>query len=418
VFNPPPTPFGPIEPALAGPSVSARSAPRLAARTHDTLRIAVVTETYPPELNGVSLTVARLVHHLRGSGHDVEVLRPRQSGETHPKAGERLLPGAGLPFYPGIQFGFPVTRRLTRDWRVRAPDIVHIATEGPLGWSALRAAHAAGIPVTSDFRTRFDRYCTHYGCRWLAPAIDSYLRAFHNRADITFVSTDHLRGELDARGYRRLETVGRGIDTALFTPARRSNALRLTWGAAPADLVVMHVGRLAAEKNLDLAVRAYEAGRARVARARMVWVGDGPERKRLQRRHPQHIFCGALRDEQLATHYASGDLFLFPSLTETFGNVTLEALASGLAIVAFDYAAAAQYGRTGHCAWLAPYGDAESFVAAACMLATSPALLACFRRAAPRAVAAATWPAVLSRFEAHIAALADAAARRAGHAAQ
>ena len=368
------------------------------------LHIALVTETYPPELNGVSLSVRRAVDYLRERGHTVEIVRPRQAADEgrRGRESELLLPGMALPLYPELRFGFPSPRALRSRWTAHRPDVVHVATEGPLGWSALRAARALGIAVTTDYRTHFQRYSSHYGVGWLARPIDAYLRAFHNRAHMTFVSTTALQRELTARGFRNLAHVGRGIDTQLFNPQRRSQRLRLSWGLRESDLGVIYVGRLAPEKNLDLAVRAYERVHAERGGSRMIWVGDGPARRRLQGRHPDHVFAGVRHGVDLASHYASADLFLFPSLTETFGNVTLEALASGLAVIAFNEAAAAQHSRDGSSARLARSGDDNAFIKAAVEVATAPMLAARLRARAPQAVAALSWASVLSALEGHL----------------
>jgi glycosyltransferase involved in cell wall biosynthesis len=279
---------------------------------------------------------------------------------------------------------------------------VHVATEGPLGWSALKAASALGIPVTADYRTHFQRYSGHYGVGWLARPIDAYLRGFHNKAHVTFVSTSALERELTARGFENLAQVGRGVDTSLFTPSRRSPALRASWGLRENDLAVIYVGRLAPEKNLDVTLRAFEAIKAVRDDARMVWVGDGPARGRLQRTHPDHIYAGVQHSAELAKHYASADMFLFPSLTETFGNVTLEALASGLGLIAFNEAAAAQHAQDGLSARLAQTGDEKAFIRAAAEVASNPQLLAKLRANASRTVAALSWTSVLSVFERHL----------------
>jgi glycosyltransferase involved in cell wall biosynthesis len=370
----------------------------------DRLHVAVVTDTYPPELNGVALSLQRAVEFLRARGHNVQVFRPRQAGDggaqTHND--DVLLPGMGLPAYPGVQFGFPAKKRLKQYWGAQRPNVVHVATEGPLGWSALHAARALAIPVTSDYRTHFQRYSSHYGVGWMAHIIGAYLRAFHNRAHMTFVSTSALQGELEARGYRNVARIGRGIDTELFNPQRRSSELRARWGLAENDIAVIHVGRLAPEKNLQLAVRAYDRIREVCPTARMIWVGDGPSRSRLQQACPHHIFAGMQRGIDLAAHYASGDLFLFPSLTETFGNVTLEALASGLALVAFNEGAAAQHTVNNVSARLVPPEDEAAFIGSAVELASARALLARLKAEAPRAVSALSWPAVLAGFESHL----------------
>lgn len=339
-------------------------------RARRTLRIAVVTETYAPEVNGVALSAARFVEGLRRREHEVQLVRPRQDQDQDRSDGasglqDVLTHGVPIPRYPGLRMGLPATRALVRLWGRNRPDVVHVLTEGPLGWSAVSAARKLKLPVISDFRTNFHSYSRHYGVGWLGKPILAYLRKFHNRTLCTLVPTDAMRAELGALGFRDLRVVARGVDTTLFDPARRSEALRTAWGVGPADPVLLHVGRIAAEKNLTALVSAYAAARVQEPRSRLVLVGDGPARAEVQARCPDAIFAGTRRGEDLATHYASADVFLFPSLTETYGNVTLEALASGLAVVAFDYAAAAQTIRHGDNGLLAPMGDAGAFAALA-----------------------------------------------------
>jgi glycosyltransferase involved in cell wall biosynthesis len=230
-----------------------------------------------------------------------------------------------------------------------------------------------GLPATTDFHTNFHSYSAHYGVGFLKRIIGGYLKGFHNRALCTFVPTRQLRAQLLEEGYRGLEVVARGVDTRLFHPARRSPLLRRQWGAEGGDPVVAYVGRIAPEKNLPLVLSAFSAMRQRVPRARLVLVGDGPARARLERLHPEHVFAGMRTHEDLACHYASADLFLFPSITETFGNVTVEAMASGLAIVAFDYAAAREHVVHGYNGLLAPLGDASAFERAAVNLVSDAA---------------------------------------------
>jgi len=333
------------------------------------LRLAIVTETYPPEVNGVSLSLARLVEGLRERNHDIQLVRPRQfrADEAADDEGyaEVLTGGMPIPRYPNLKMGFPARNLLLRQWTLRRPDIVHIVTEGPLGWSALQAAQKLKIPLTSDFRTNFHAYSLHYGIGWLKKPIVAYLRKFHNRTMLTMVPTDQMRLELARLGFRNLRVLARGVDTRLFSPARRSESLRAEWGAARDTPVVLHVGRLAAEKNLDALVAAFQRIRQVRTQARLVLVGGGPEEQGLRRRMPDAVFSGMQRGEALATHYASADLFLFPSCTETFGNVTLEAMASGLPLVAYNYAAAAEHVRHGTHGLLAAFGQTDEFVAMA-----------------------------------------------------
>lgn len=337
------------------------------------LRVAVVTETWPPEVNGVAATVSRVVHGLHDRGHEIQLVRPRQTrGDeaTHEERyAEVLLRGLPIPRYPQLKLGLPSRRALKARWQLQRPDVVHLVTEGPLGWSALQAALQLKLPVVSDFRTNFHAYSSHYGVAWLRGPILAYLRKFHNRTACTMVPTDGLRAELAKSGFANLRVVARGVDTQLFDPARRNPALRAAWGAGPADLVVLCVGRLAAEKNLNLLVQAFEAISAQDRRARLVLVGDGPERAALQQRCPRAVFAGVRHGDDLAAHYASADLFLFPSVTETFGNVVPEAMASGLAVLAFDYAAPAQLLQHGANGLLVPLADNAGFVAQAGRLA-------------------------------------------------
>ena len=366
-------------------------------------RLAMVTETYPPEVNGVAMSMARLVEGLHERHHEMQLVRPTQRPAPGAAGESRfdvvLTRGCAIPRYPHLRMGLPSKRLLVQRWSLRRPDVVHIATEGPLGWSALQAARQLRIPVTTDFRTNFHAYGQHYGIGWLAQPILAYLRMFHNQAHCTMVPTDALRGDLAARGFKRLHVVGRGVDTRLFNPSKRSAALRAQWAVSATTLVLAYVGRLAAEKNLDALLAAFEAVRATRADVRLLFVGDGPLRDALQARCPQAIFAGHRSGEDLAAHYASADMFLFPSLTETFGNVTTEAMASGLPVVAFDSAAAGQLIQHGRNGVLAAGADLPAFVRAALPLAGDAAQRAYLGAAARETACRIDWRSVVSRFE-------------------
>lgn len=366
------------------------------------LHVATVSETYPPEINGVATTLGRMVEGLLGLGHRVQVIRPRQHRDDSPVEGARLqevlAPGLPLPRYPGLRLGLPAKGRLLRLWSEQRPDVVHLVTEGPLAWSALAAARRLGLPVVSDFHTNFHQYSRDYGLGWLYRPIAGYLRGFHNRTDATLVPTAALQADLTEQGYANVRVVSRGVDTALFGPHRRSRQLRAAWGLAENAPAVLYVGRLAPEKNLPLALEAFAAIAALEPRARLVLVGDGPSRGELERAYPQHVFAGMRRGEDLAGHYASGDLFLFPSRTETFGNVTTEALASGLAVVAYEYAAAGELIIDGENGFLAPCGDAPAFIAAAARAIECPTRRAAVRRSARLTAECLDWNRVVADF--------------------
>jgi glycosyltransferase involved in cell wall biosynthesis len=365
--------------------------------------ICVVTETYPPEINGVALTVSQLVSGLIGRGHSVSVVRPfqRESGrfERSLSANATLVRGLPLPGYRGLQFGIPAARRLRRAWWPRQPDAIYVATEGPLGWSAIRAARRLKIPIVSGFHTNYHNYCYHYRVGWLQDAALRYLRWFHNQTDSTLVSSEDLRERLQADGFCNVKVLDRGVDSQLFSPRWRSAELRHKWRVADETPVLIYVGRVAAEKNLEVAIAAYRAMQRINSEIKFVVVGDGPLRLSLEREHPEVIFAGTQQGEQLAQHYASADIFLFASETETFGNVTLEAMASGLGVIAYNYAGAKVHISDGETGVLVPYRDAQAFVESACRLLREPRLLCRMRQQARRHVISLAWPRVVERFE-------------------
>ncbi|MFW5751650.1 MAG: glycosyltransferase family 4 protein, partial [Planctomycetota bacterium] len=305
----------------------------------------------------------------------------------------------GFPLlgYRDLQMGYPRRTALLSRWRRSPPDIVHVATEGPLGLSALLAAADLGIPVSSSFHTNFHQYSGHYGVAPLGPAILSYLRHFHNRTRCTMVPTVTQAQELRSQGIANATVLARGIDTAIFNPARRNPQLRASWGVGPDDPVIGYVGRLAAEKNLDLVCRAFTAVRAANPAARLLLVGDGPEAGRY--REIEGCICaGVRRDAELASHYASCDCFAFASLTETFGNVVTEALACGVPVVAFDYAAAALVLDARSNGRPIPVADADAFIAAVVELASDGALRRGLAAGSSQSVAHLTWDAITDRF--------------------
>jgi len=385
------------------------------------LRLALVTETYPPEVNGVAMTVGRMVDGLLGRGHLIDLVRPRQQAGETPRQrdsyDEMLVPGVALPRYPELKFGLPSVGKLIDRWRKTRPDLVVAVTEGPLGWSALRAARRLGIPTISEFHTNFHSYSAHYGMGWLERPVRGYLRRFHNQNLATLVPSEDIRVRLAEQGFDKLQVVARGVDTQLFSPAKRSMVLRTTWGATEDTQVVAYVGRMAAEKNLPLVLNAFREMQQIRPNSRLVWVGDGPERAALEAAGHDQIFAGMRRGEELAAHYASADVFLFPSTTETYGNVTTEAMASGLAVVAYDYAAAGAHIVQGVNGLKARFNDTADFLDQARYAAGHPQQMRALGQAARETAERHGWDSIVARFEqvAH-AALAEAAANGQGKA--
>ncbi len=374
------------------------------------MKLALVTETFPPEINGVAMTFGVIARELGRRGHTVTVYRPRRSdlpgAATHPEFNEVALPGLPVPGYPLLRFGLPAGTALRRRWRTERPDLVHVATEGPLGASAISAARALGLPVTSSFHTNFHAYTQHYGYASLHRFVLWWLRRVHNRTARTFAPTETLCDELASLGFKNCALLSRGVDTWQFHPARRSGDLRLKWDAAPDNPVILHAGRMAAEKNYPLLFEIFAAMRAANPRCRFVLVGDGPLRAQLQRSHPECVFTGFIPRDELARHYASADVYIHASLTETFGNVLTEALASGLAVAGFDYAAARQFIQHGHNGLAVPTDRPDLLLNAATRLATDAPLRSHLRTHARAAVEPHSWEHVIARFESDLAAVA------------
>lgn len=375
------------------------------------LHVALVTETYPPEINGVANTLAQLVAGLERRGHRVGLVRPRQP--TDRRAGQRARPeaqaahrrdallvaGLPLPGYRGLRFGLPAWRALRRHWQRSRPDAVYIATEGPLGHAALDVAVALRIPTLTGFHTQFQQYCSHYGVGVLMRPIAHLLKRFHNRSNATLVPTRSLQQDLSAAGFHNLHVLSRGVDTARFSPSHRSTTLRQSWGCTERTLVALYVGRIAAEKNVDLALAAFDRIRRIHSDSRCVLVGDGPELPQLRQQHPGCIYTGAKVGHELAVHYASADLFVFPSMTETFGNVLTEALASGVAVLAFDYAAAREHLQDGVNGYSVPMADRAAFLARAEQAARECAHLGALGDAARETAESLSWERVIADLE-------------------
>ncbi len=302
------------------------------------MRITLVSETYFPQINGVSRTLDRLVRHLRQQGDEIQLLIPRYDALSDvPDDSVEIRPfdGVRFPLYREVLLPFTRTATVEKALEAFAPDLVHIATEGPLGLAALRAARRLGLPVASSYHTNFSTYLGKYRLSLLSRMCWRYLRWFHNATGATFCPTPSIRAILEDKGFDSVQIWSRGVDASRFHPELKDNALRSQLGIRPGEKVLLYVGRLAAEKNLDTLLSAWESLPAGHG-SRLLLVGDGPMRETMQRRCDDRvIFAGYRQGEELARIYALADLFVFPSLSETFGNVMLEAMASGVPVLAF-----------------------------------------------------------------------------------
>jgi len=369
------------------------------------------------------MTLSHLVEGLARRGHQLSVLRPRQSreqsqlvndtalstptrsanefpGETPSAFTEHLFRGFPIPGYPLLRLGLPAARSLKKIWAQQRPDLVHVATEGPLGYSALMAARSLKLPTTSSFHTNFHQYSADYGFSLLSQSALRYLRHFHNRTLATLSPTDELNRQLELQGFRNVRLLSRGVNTRVFSPKHRSENLRAQIGLKPDDLLVVHVSRLAPEKNYPLLFEAFRAIQSAVPSAHLVVVSDGPLRRKLARENPYARFTGFINRAYLAEHYASADLFLYPSLSETFGNVVTEAMASGLPVVSFDYAATARFIHKGKNGWPVPLGNRQAFIEAAVTLAKDAELRQRLGANARSTAETISWELVIEKLEA------------------
>jgi glycosyltransferase involved in cell wall biosynthesis len=272
------------------------------------MRTLIATDAWYPQINGVVRTLESLAAAARGLGAEIAFLTPEG------------FPSFALPTYSSIRCAIPSARAIARRIEEAAPDSLHIATEGPIGHMARRYCLNRGLPFTSAYMTRFPEYIS---ARLPIPDSWSYagLRRFHAAAALTMVSTASLMEELNTRGFKNLGLWTRGVDTELFRPDR----------AAALDLprpIFASVGRVAVEKNLA-AFLALDLPGSKIV------IGDGPQAAELQRRFPAAYFLGPMNAETLATYLAAADVLVFPSRTDTFGLVQLEALASGVPVAAY-----------------------------------------------------------------------------------
>jgi phosphatidylinositol alpha 1,6-mannosyltransferase len=301
------------------------------------LKIAYFTESLFPHVDGVSRTLARLFRTLEERGADFRVYSPFVPGPEVPWRGHvRPVPYLPVVFNPGYRVSLPLGHGIARELDADPPDLLHLVSPTPMGRWAIRWAEKRGIPVVSSFHTHFASYLRYYGVSALERPVWWMLRRFYAHCERVYAPSRSIIRELEAHGIGRLELWSRGIDLHRFGPRFRDPALRRAVGAGEGTPIVLMVSRLVKEKDLADLVEMHRVLQARGAEYRLALVGDGPMREELEEALPDAHFAGHQHGEALARWYASADLFVFPSTTETFGNVVLEALASGLPAVVVD----------------------------------------------------------------------------------
>ncbi|MDP3909889.1 MAG: glycosyltransferase family 1 protein [Gemmatimonadales bacterium] len=338
------------------------------------MRIALVTDTYTPQVNGVTTVTDRIVRVLRADGHAVAIVAPRYPAGPDARPGELRIASAPFPPYPEVRLSLPRFGAVAAFLDEFRPDLIHVATEGPIGLTGRRYAVRRQLPLVTSYHTNFPQYARHYGARLLEPLVWRWLRWFHGPARLTQTPGTAVAEDLTRRRIGRPQVWGRGVDIRHFDPARWSAGWRRWLGGADDTAIVLHVGRLAPEKNLDVLGAAWTAAKARLGqRATFVLAGEGPGAARLLTRLPWVRHLGFLDRDRLADLYASADLCMLPSETETCGLVALEAMASGLAVIAADAGGFRESIVHGDSGWLVSPRDAEGFAAAIMALVAAPA---------------------------------------------
>jgi glycosyltransferase involved in cell wall biosynthesis len=332
---------------------------------HSAMRLCLATDTFLPEINGVTTVLAQMRDGLRARGHEVLVLAPAYDRSLADESQIHRLAAVPAPGYPQVRLSWPWGRGLARPLDAFAPQVVHAVTEGPLGLFGRRYALRRRLPLVSSFHTDFPRYAGHYLGRFAVRPTRAYLRWFHNAASLTQTPSERTRDELLALGIPRAAVWGRGVDTGFFRPERRSLARRAAMGVEGDRVLVLHVGRLAVEKGVDTLVAAFGAARAALGDRAVFYVaGDGPRAAWVRSALPWARHQGFLDRPVLADLYADADLFVFPSATETCGLVALEALASGVPVIGADAGGVQENLRQGLTGMIVPAGDRAGFARA------------------------------------------------------
>jgi glycosyltransferase involved in cell wall biosynthesis len=363
------------------------------------MRIAIFSEVYWPMVSGVSLVLQRLVGALQQRGHLVRVYAPSYALPHDASDRDHVfrVPSRRLFLYPDVQWGFPEREAIRADFAAFRPDVVHVATEFAMGVTGVSLAAEFEVPVIASAHTDYERYSARYRLDWLMPAGWRYLRWFYSHAARVLAPSRPYERHLHRRGVRHTAIWSRGVDLTTFNPTHRSEATRAALGITPDQVMVLCVGRLAAEKNIPVLLDAWQRLGERAANARLVLVGTGPLEAELRVRAPVGVIVTGVRTgAELSATYASADLFAFPSSTETFGNVLLEAMASGLPAIAVGAGGVLDFAEHEVNAWVAEPDDAGSLTEGLARLLDDAALRARLAKGGMATASARDWRSIFT----------------------
>jgi phosphatidylinositol alpha 1,6-mannosyltransferase len=369
------------------------------------MRVLYCTDTYPPQVNGVSIVTALSVAGLSRLGWKCAVLAPQYAEVADPGAAEVIsVPSFPLPLYPEIRVALPKVARVLELMDRFRPDLVHCETEFTVGRAGQKAATRAGIPLVSSYHTNFAQYAEAYGAGWLRAGVSRYLGRFHARSRRVYTPSSESRKALLGLGLSKVdvEVWGRGVDTELFHPGRRSQELRAAFGMG-SRFTFLYVGRLAPEKRVDQVMDAFRLASEMLPKGviHLVLAGTGPREAELRKTAPAGVsFLGVLdRQSRLPDLYANCDAFLFASVTETLGLVVLEAMASGLPVIATPAGGVADHLRHGENGLGCPEGNVQAMARSMVSLAGDYALSRRLARGARRTAERLSWEREMERLD-------------------
>lgn len=367
------------------------------------MKLTIFTDTYWPEVNGVALSLQRWVNFLEERGHQCQVFAPSLNGGRVVRDGSVIrYPSFSFPLYKQCKLAVPVPWRMMKMVREFAPDLIHVATPFNIGLCGRYAALSLKVPFVASYHTHFERYLPHYRLGALLPVLDRYMRWFHQHCDKIFVPSPSTKAHLERQGYKRVEVKGNGVDLALFQPHVDRTAVRARYGLKDDHFILLFVGRLAPEKGIDVLLNTFHFLPERIkSHSRLVLVGEGPLYEGLAKTYGNghsgvHVL-GFRHGRELADIYAASDLFVFPSATETFGNVVLEAMASGIPVIGANAGGICDNIRHMRTGWLCQPGDVEQFRQAVVTLHDEPELRRTLAQAGLSYSRMQSWPAVLEK---------------------
>jgi len=342
------------------------------------LRIALFSGNYNYVRDGANQALNRLVGYLLRQGAQVRVYSPTVEHPAFPPTGDLVgVPSVPIPGRPEYRLAFRLPASVRRDIAEFNPNIFHVAAPDIVAHRAVTLARKSGVPVISSVHTRFDTYLQYYNLKWLEPVVRAIMRRYYRRCDAIVVPAESTAAIMRAQRMNRdISIWARGVDRGQFKPERRSLEWRRGHGISDDDMVVCFLGRLVLEKGLDVFADAIDAARAKDVPLKVVAIGDGPARDYFQERLPDAVFTGQLTGADLATALASTDIFLNPSITETFGNVTLEAMACGLPVMAAAASGTTSLVQDGVTGRLAEPGDIDAMASELADYQRDPALRA------------------------------------------